>query len=210
MKSPSSPSPTPRQGRGRPRSFDRDAALAKAMRLFWERGYEGTSVADLTQAMGITPPSLYAAFGSKEELYREVMAAYRAGPGLFTIRALDEEPDPRAAIRRLLRETAIAFTDPGQPAGCLISTALITCAPEHDAVAAETARLRRDTIAAIAACIRRGIAAGRWPAGTDAGALARLYGAVIQGMSIQARDGAGRDELLAMVDQVMPDQVMPD
>ena len=74
------------------------------MRLFWERGYEGTSVADLTQAMGITPPSLYAAFGSKEELYREVMAAYRAGPGLFTIRALDEEPDARAAIRRLLRE----------------------------------------------------------------------------------------------------------
>src|SRR5260221_9887380 len=89
---------------GRPLSFDRETALAQALRLFWAQGYEGTSVADLTEAMGITPPSLYAAFGSKAELYREVLGMYRQGPGRFAAEALESESTTQAAILRLLRE----------------------------------------------------------------------------------------------------------
>ncbi|AWK88415.1 TetR/AcrR family transcriptional regulator [Azospirillum thermophilum] len=200
------PSPDPRQAaarRGRRLGFDRDAALERALRLFWERGYEGTSVADLVAAMGITPPSLYTAFGSKEALYRETLALYRAGPGRFAFRALEEEPTARAAVARILREAAAAYCDRSLPGGCMIAGAVLACAPEHGPVARSVAEMRSGAVAAIAGRIARGIAAGELPAGTDATALARFYGAVIQGMSVQARDGAGPDALAAIAEQAM-------
>ncbi|MFB9521724.1 TetR/AcrR family transcriptional regulator [Streptomyces cremeus] len=187
--------------RGRPRSFDRGAALEKATLAFWESGYETTSVADLTRLMGIAAPSLYAAFGDKRALFAEVVARYAATHGAFGARALEEEDTARAAVGRLLHEAAAEYTDPAHPRGCLVITAATNCTtPEVE----ESLRARRNAnIAAFASRVRADVAAGRLPPGTDPEALARFSGAVLQGMSQQARDGADRAELEAVAELAM-------
>ncbi|MET7477782.1 TetR/AcrR family transcriptional regulator [Streptomyces sp. NPDC005648] len=187
--------------RGRPRSFDRETALEKAVMAFWEHGYEATSVSDLTRVMGIGAPSLYAAFGDKRALFDEVVTAYGARYGSFADRALAEEPTARAAVRRALFEAAAEYTAPGRPHGCLVIHAATNCtSPEVE----ESLRVRRNAgIAAFESRIRAGVAAGELPAGTDARALARHAGAVVQGMSQQARDGASREELEALAEIAM-------
>ncbi|MFF7069134.1 TetR/AcrR family transcriptional regulator [Streptomyces pseudovenezuelae] len=187
--------------RGRPRSFDRATALEKAILAFWEHGYEATSVSDLTRVMDIGAPSLYAAFGDKRSLFEEVVKEYGVRYGSFGDRALAEEPTARAAVARMLREAAVAYTDPGHPHGCLVVHAATNCStPEVE----ESLRERRNAnIAAFESRIRADIAAGELPAGTDAAALARCTGAVIQGMSQQARDGASREELEAVAEIAM-------
>ncbi|MFG2464684.1 TetR/AcrR family transcriptional regulator [Streptomyces canus] len=187
--------------RGRPRSFDRATALEKAILAFWEHGYEATSVSDLTRVMGIGAPSLYAAFGDKRSLFEEVVQEYGARYGSFGDRALAEEPTVRAAMERMLREAAVEYTAPGRPHGCLVIHAATNCSsPEVE----ESLRVRRNAnIAAFEGRIRAGIAAGELSAGTDATALARHVGAVIQGMSQQARDGASREELEAVAEIAM-------
>src|SRR5581483_8596039 len=112
-------SEAPARPRGRPRAFDREAALDRAMFLFWRRGYEATSVSDLTGEMGITPPSLYAAFGDKKQLFLEAVDRYQAGPGSFAQRAL-AEPTAEAAMRRLLMDTVDSFCNPKLPRGCMV------------------------------------------------------------------------------------------
>ncbi|MFG2717606.1 TetR/AcrR family transcriptional regulator [Streptomyces sp. NPDC048416] len=184
--------------RGRPRSFDRDRALEQATMEFWRRGYEATSVADLTRAMGIGAPSLYAAFGDKRALFEEVVRAYGATYASFGARALAEEPTARAGVARLLREAAAEFTDPAHPYGCLVTSAAANCATE--AVSDGLRERRADNLAAMERRIAEDIAAGRLLEGADAGALARFIGAVLQGMSQQARDGATRAELEAVAD----------
>jgi TetR/AcrR family transcriptional regulator, copper-responsive repressor len=187
--------------RGRPRSFDRATALEKAILAFWEHGYEATSVSDLTRVMGIGAPSLYAAFGDKRSLFEEVVQEYGARYGSFGDRALAEEPTVRAAMERMLREAAFEYTAPGRPHGCLVIHAATNCSsPEVE----ESLRVRRNAnIAAFESRVRAGIAAGELSAGTDAAALARHVGAVIQGMSQQARDGASREELEAVAEIAM-------
>ncbi|MFE2214173.1 TetR/AcrR family transcriptional regulator [Streptomyces canus] len=187
--------------RGRPRSFDRATALEKAILAFWEHGYEATSVSDLTRVMGIGAPSLYAAFGDKRSLFEEVVQEYGARYGSFGDRALAEEPTVRAAMERMLREAAVEYTAPGRPHGCLVIHAATNCSsPEVE----ESLRVRRNAnIAAFESRIRAGIAAGELSADTDATALARHVGAVIQGMSQQARDGASREELEAVAEIAM-------
>lgn len=187
--------------RGRPRSFDRETALEKATMAFWEHGYETTSVADLTRAMGIGAPSLYAAFGDKQALFSEVVVRYAGTHGAFGARALEEEPTARAGIGRLLREAATEYTDPAHPQGCLMISAATNCStPEVE----ESLRERRNAnIASFASRIRADVAAGELPAGTDPEVLARFSGAVLQGMSQQARDGASREELGAVAAQAM-------
>ena len=106
--------------RGRPRSFDRAAALHRAMEVFWARGYDGASMADLTAAMGINSPSLYAAFGCKEALFREALELYETGEGGSASRSLQEAPTARAGIEAMLRENAVAYTAPDRPPGCMI------------------------------------------------------------------------------------------
>ncbi|MER6629961.1 TetR/AcrR family transcriptional regulator [Streptomyces sp. NPDC000987] len=184
--------------RGRPRSFDRETALEKAVMAFWEHGYEATSVSGLTRAMGIGAPSLYAAFGDKQALFEEVVRVYGTRYASFGERALAEEPTARAAVERILREAAVEYTVPGRPHGCLVIHAATNCtSPEVE----ESLRERRNAdIAAFENRIRDGIAAGELPAGTDARALARHTGAVLQGMSQQARDGASREELAALAE----------
>jgi AcrR family transcriptional regulator len=189
--------------RGRPRSFDRDAALEQAVHVFWEHGYETTSVADLTRAMGIGPPSLYAAFGDKRTLFEEAVESYVHAYGGFIGRALEEEPTARAAIRRVLREAAVEYTMPGRPHGCLV----ISGATNHSEGTAEVADqlrcMREQNIQRLESRIRADMAAGLAAPETDAAGLARFIGAVLQGMSQQSRDGVGREELLTLADTAM-------
>jgi AcrR family transcriptional regulator len=197
---PAAARPSARQ-RGRPRSFDRETALEKAVLAFWEHGYETTSVSDLTRVMGIGTPSLYAAFGDKRSLFEEVVTLYDDRYGSFGDRALAEEPTARAAFHRMLREAADVYTAPGHPHGCLVIHAATNCATPE---VGESLRVRRNAnIAAFESRIRAGVAAGELPADTDACALARYASAIIQGMSQQARDGASREELEALADTAM-------
>lgn len=187
--------------RGRPRSFDRETALEKALRQFWEHGYEATTVSDLTREMGIGAPSLYAAFGDKRTLFEEVLVRYAGSYGAFGGQALTEEPTARAAMERLLREAAAVFTEPGHPHGCLVIHAATNCTtPEVE----QTLRAQRNAnIGTFASRIEQGVAAGELPEGTDAAGLARYVGAVFQGMSQQSRDGATKEDLDAVVSLAM-------
>ena len=123
---------SPVKSRGRPREFDRDEVLERAINLFWSRGYEATSVSDLTEAMGITPPSLYSAFGDKKRLFLEAVDRYQAGPGAFAQRALAEEPTAERAIQSLFTGAIETFCDPKQPKGCMVVLSATNCAVEFE------------------------------------------------------------------------------
>lgn len=184
---------TPRP-RGRPRAFDRNAALAVAGRTFWRLGYEGASIADLTTAMGITPQSLYAAFRSKADLYREALHWYQGEIGVVTTEAL-QDSDVVSAFERILLDSAREFCRSDLPRGCMISTAVLTCATENDAVAEMVADLRDATLSAFRNRLQRGVDDGALQVDTDVTALARFIGALVQGMSVQGRDGASEADL---------------
>jgi AcrR family transcriptional regulator len=183
--------------RGRPLSFDRDKALENAMHVFWERGYEAASISELTAAMGITPPSLYAAFGDKEHLFWEAIERYAGGPGGTAPLALAEEPTARRAIERLLEEAADELTRSCHPAGCMVVMAATNCSVGSAHIQAALAKRRAASDEGIRRRIEQGISEGELPADTDAAALANFYTTVFQGMSIQARDGATRESLVA-------------
>jgi len=186
--------------RGRPRTFDPDIALRQALDVFWERGYEGTSMSDLAAAMGIESASIYACFGKKEELFRQVMALYGATSGEPPRRALREQPTARAAVQAMLGATADQITGLDTPHGCMLILAAPTGAVENHAVREFLADRRRDMQATIRDRLARGVTDGDLtapPAGLDA--LARYYTTVVQGLSIQARDGATRAELETVV-----------
>lgn len=187
--------------RGRPRSFDRQQALQTALELFWRQGYEGTSISDLVNAIGIAPPSLYSAFGSKEQLYQEAITLYLQGPGSFLQRALEQGGDTRSFVRHLLNAAADEFTALTHPPGCLISTGLVASAERP--LAQQLQELRGATLSVIRERLEQGLQAGELPAGCDCAALARFYGAMIQGMSIQAHDGARPGELHALAELAM-------
>ncbi|KYF50023.1 TetR family transcriptional regulator [Sorangium cellulosum] len=190
-------------GRGRPRSFDRAAALRRAMEVFWERGYEGTSLSDLTAAMGISSPSLYAAFGCKEALFREAVALYTEVEGAAASRAMGAQPTARGAVEAMLRSNAEAYVCPGKPSGCMIVLAATLGTPESEGVRSYLAEVRRSAQGELQRRLERGVAEGDVPAGTDTAALAAFYTTVLNGLSLQARDGASREALQAIVDCAM-------
>ncbi|MFP2903746.1 TetR/AcrR family transcriptional regulator [Pyxidicoccus sp. 3LFB2] len=189
--------------RGRPRHFDRDAALRQAMQVFWERGYEGASLSELTEAMGIKAPSLYAAFGCKEALFREAVELYDSVGSGATNRALQEAPTARAAVEAMLRDNVKEYVTPGRPSGCMIVLAAVAGTAENEGVRAFLAKLRRKSTTALQRRLERSVSEGELPAGTDTAALAGFYTTVLQGLSIQARDGASLETMEATVDCAM-------
>jgi AcrR family transcriptional regulator len=190
----------PARKRGRPRVLDRDVGLEVAARLFWEHGYEGTSIADLTQAMGVTPPSLYATFGSKEDLYRQALDHNIERETKRRSEALQGEMLAYDAIAFYLHDVAEGVTDPDKPRGCIISTAVLQHAEENGSVAQAVAARREASIQAMKARFDRAVSEGELPTDTDTDALARFYSAVVQGMSAQACDGACTAILKRLVD----------
>jgi AcrR family transcriptional regulator len=189
-------------GPGRPRAFDLDTALDQALELFWQKGYEGTSLTDLTTAMGISRPSLYAAFGNKEALFRKALARYLAGPAAAAARTL-EHADVGSAIRGWLESAAEFLTCPEHPRGCLMVQGALSCGEAGDAIRAELAGHRRAMFEQLHGRLRRGRADRQLPDHCDLAALARYVVTIQQGLSVQASSGATHDELLAVVEIAM-------
>lgn len=186
--------------RGRPRAFDRAAALKSAMELFWAVGYEAATLEDLQAAMGgIAPPSFYAAFGSKERLFREAVELYRATVGGGPARALAGGATARAAIEAMLHTAAGSFCTPGKPSGCLLVVGAMNCSRASRPVHEHLAELRRQGQVFIRQRLERGMEEGDLPAALDLDVLVAFYTTVLNGLAIRARDGASHDELLAAV-----------
>ncbi|WBU64287.1 TetR/AcrR family transcriptional regulator [Paracoccus aerodenitrificans] len=188
---------------GRPREFDRDAALAKARDAFWSRGYEGVSITDLVDTLGLASARIYAAFGSKEKLFREAVVLYDEGEGGFATRALAEEPTAAGAIERSLREAVETYTREGRPQGCMVVSAATNCAAENDGVRKFLADYRRRRNTSLVERLERAVTEGELQLDTDAQALGDYYATVLHGLSVQARDGVSRARLLVTIPTMM-------
>ena len=180
---------------GRPRGFDRSAALETAMRLFWRHGYEGVSFQQLTTAMNLSAPSLYAAFGNKAALYRECLDRYIAMRGGLDLSFLDDHLTLSAAARALLDGTAEGLLDPAGEIGCMVNTGMMASHPDHAELAGELVERRT--------AFRRLLAAKllRWVDANRAESLSRYLSAMMQGMAVQARDGATVTDLKAIAEE---------
>ena len=188
---------------GRPRQFDRTEALDAALVEFWTYGYEATSIAALTAAIGIGAPSLYAAFGDKRTLFEEVVEHYRATYVDPLMQPLIDEPSGRDAVERSMRSLAKAYTDDETPRGCLIASAATNCGPASAEVKEKLRDIRDETRHTFEHRLRIAAAAGELPAGTNSVALARFFTATVQGLAAQARDGATRRQLDSIIDLAM-------
>ncbi|EPB9885856.1 TetR/AcrR family transcriptional regulator [Yersinia enterocolitica] len=190
---------------GRPRSFDRDEAIRQAMYLFWQYGYELTSLAMLKANLGngITAPSFYAAFGSKEALFEEVVDCYAATFGQVNECLWDDSLSPRQAVELALRRSAEMQTEEGHPRGCLIALSVNTCSPGHDHIQNLLAQRRARTREGFLRCVQRAKDAGELAAETDVRALATYLHCFEVGLSTEARDGATGKELDAAVSFAM-------
>ncbi|MCX5496473.1 TetR/AcrR family transcriptional regulator [Kaistia dalseonensis] len=189
--------------RGRPRSFDRAVALEKAMEVFWARGYAGASIAELTEVMGINSPSLYAAFGSKEELFKEAVALYVATDDSCTLQMLEGDLTTRDSIAAMLAVNARSCLLPDRPSGCFLMIGATNGGPETDAAQQYLCDKRKDMAARIRARLERGVADGELPAGLNLDRIAAYFATVIKGMSIEARDGADAETLAAVARSAM-------
>ncbi|WP_428698253.1 TetR/AcrR family transcriptional regulator [Stappia sp.] len=193
----------PAQTIGRPRGFDRDTALLAAMRTFWARGYEGTSIQDLVDATGVNKPSLYSTFGCKEEIFREAVELYDRLEGRATSQSLGAATTTREAVETMLRSNARAYVADEGPRGCMIVLASLLGAPENKSVRAFLSDNRLSGEAALRDRLARGVAEGDLAPAADLDRLAAFYTTVLEGLSIQARDGASAEKLEMIVDAAM-------
>jgi AcrR family transcriptional regulator len=187
---------------GRPLSFDRDQALERAMRVFWQYGYETTSISDLTSAMGVTAPSIYTAFGDKKKLFLEAVNLY-AGPPEALAQSIFAAASAYDAARDLLLACAQSFTGVDTPRGCLVASSTATGSQEAEDVRAIVSSIRNNTRAVLKQRIDKDIADNLLPEMTDSASLAALVVAIIQGMSVLARDGVDRAVLIGLADTSM-------
>jgi AcrR family transcriptional regulator len=190
--------------RGRPAGFDRDAALDCAMELFWERGYEGTTLEDLQAVMGdISPTSFYHAFGSKEALFRQAVEKYQETVGGPALKALQEAPTAREGLHQMLRLTAESFCLPGKPHGCMLILGATKCTPANAGPQNFLQSIRQQTPTVIKRRLKRAVDEGDLPASADIAAISAFYATVLHGLAVRAGDGASRKALMAAVDGAM-------
>lgn len=184
---------------GRPREFDLDVALDRALELFWRQGYEGTSLADLAAAMGINRPSLYAAFGNKESLFLKALDRY-VDTGMTIVRIALEEPTARRAVETLLRGYVGLVTDPHTPAGCLTVNGALARSPGTEAICSELIARRLAFEDALRARLQRARKEGDLPSEANPADLARYVATIAQGVAVQAVSGASQKQLNHVVD----------
>lgn len=189
--------------RGRPRSFDREDALRRAMEVFWIQGFDNASMTDLTQAMRINSPSLYAAFGSKEALFKEAVDLYVRTEGNGIWDQVDTAPTAREAIEHVLRASAKAYTRGSEPRGCLIVLAAPQMQGANATVCDELKKRRANNVHVLERRLQRAVEEGELSPGTDCRAIATYFATVQHGMSIQARDGASCQTLMSIADCAM-------
>ncbi|MBU2667045.1 TetR/AcrR family transcriptional regulator [Actinoplanes bogorensis] len=187
---------------GRPRGFDADEALEKAMRVFWAHGYEGASLADLTGAMGINRTSMYAAFGNKEELFRKALARYSEGPASYGVAAL-AEPAAQQVAGTFLRGAVLSATLPDYPAGCLSLRASLLGGEDGQVIRELLASWRDETVAGLTARFQRAIDEGDLPAVTDPALLTKYVMTIGNGIAVQAAAGTERDVLQLVADAAL-------
>jgi len=189
---------------GRPREFDRDQALESAMKLFWEKGYEGTTLADLQKAMGgITPPSFYAAFGSKEALYREAVELYKMTQGAPVGRALAEGSTARESIEGFLRAAAESVCQSGNPRGCMMVLSGLNCTTANQGIEEFMREQRSQREKMIRKRLRQGVADGDVSRKADLDGLSTFYTGIVDALALRARDGVSRKALGRIVDYAM-------
>lgn len=183
---------------GRPREFDRELALQQAMLAFWQHGYEGTSMADLVAATGLASARLYAAFGSKEGLFREAVERYEEGDGAFAEHAL-QSADVREAVEKMLLEAVSTYTRRGRPQGCMVVSAATNYAADNEDVMRWLASHRKARTQSIIDRLEVAQRDGALKPGTDVLSLGDYYAALLHGLSVQARDGVGKARLQALI-----------
>jgi AcrR family transcriptional regulator len=188
--------------RGRPREFDPDLALAAALKVFWQRGYEAASMTELTNAMGITRPSLYACFGNKEALFRKALDLYERDK-LAYVKAALTAPTAREVAERLLRGALAMQTNSCDPKGCLGVIASVACGAEAESIRMDIVARRASADAALVERFTRAKAEGDLPDTIDPEALTRYFGAVMQGLAVQAGCGVSREDLTKLVDTTL-------
>ena len=187
---------------GRPRAFDANAALDAALSVFWKRGYEGASLADLTKAMGINKPSLYSAFGDKADLFRKAVNRYMAKQALLWEQAF-QEPTARRSVERILTMVADSLTSGRNPRGCLLVQSALTCSEESEGIKCELALKRAEGDSLLQNRFARAQADGEIASNVDIVALSRFYSTVLRGMSVEASAGATRNDLQNVIDLAM-------
>lgn len=185
--------------RGRPRVFDPDEALDKALQIFWNRGFEGTSLAELTETLGVNKPSLYAAFGNKEELFMKALSKYTTGPVAF-VRDVVNEPTARAVAQRFLYEAAEFLTQPSHPKGCMVVQGALSGGESAEMVKKVLIQYRAAYEKLLTKRFEQAKSDGDLPSDANPQALAKYLATLHQGMSVQATSGASKEELLAIAD----------
>jgi len=179
---------------GRPRGFDEDAALEAALRVFWEKSYEGATIADLTEAMGINRSSMYAAFGDKESIFRRVMERYRTGRMTYIRQALDQS-SLREVVAALIHGTAEFLSSPDNPRGCLLIQGALACGADAEQVKLAMIDWRKSGEAALKKRLQRAQSEGELPSEIQPGDFARYLSSIMAGLGVQAANGATRTEL---------------
>lgn len=188
--------------RGRPREFDAEEALAAALRVFWSKGYEGSSLADLTEAMGITRPSIYAAFGNKEALFRQALDLYEREKLAYIHSAMDA-PTARGVAERLLQGALETCTGANEPRGCLGVISSTACGSEAQSIRAEVLKRAESVRAAIRQRIEQAVADGDFTSPVDPAGITKYLTVVLQGMAVQAGAGASRADLQNVIDTTL-------